>query len=213
MWEHAHCSIAEWVVLAQDGDTRAFEELVCACDGHACQVAYAMLDDVGGADEAIQAARIAAWKTLDTYDSDLSNFEDWYLGIVRNRCRRVNKKRQRARACVSLDDLEHVLITPLDQIIYAEETLARERQKGFVLGALAALPPRQADMIRAYFFEGKLQREIAKQYGCDRSTVSGNIAAGLRTLRKRLKDGFPQEWDRRRRGGAAPYTPSINLGG
>jgi len=69
---------------------------------------------------------------------------------------------------------------------YIECETRKEEYKA-LYKAISELTPRQQEMVRLYYFEGKTQLEIAEFYGIDRRTVTEAFARILSSLRKNLR--------------------------
>ncbi|MGM9661513.1 MAG: sigma-70 family RNA polymerase sigma factor [Oscillospiraceae bacterium] len=69
------------------------------------------------------------------------------------------------------------------------ETLERLR-RNLRLARERELTPRQAEMLRMHFDEGKSMRQIARELGVAASTVSRTIARAEKRLRRCLRYGF-----------------------
>ncbi|MGM9619528.1 MAG: sigma-70 family RNA polymerase sigma factor [Oscillospiraceae bacterium] len=69
------------------------------------------------------------------------------------------------------------------------ETLERLR-RNLRLARANELTPRQAELLRMHFDEGKSMRQIARELGVATSTVSRTIARAEKRLRRCLQYGF-----------------------
>ena len=158
------------------------EELLCRYDGQAYQVALNML---GGrkedASDAVQDARVSAWQNFDQVRGD---FCTWYLAIVRNACNRIYRRGQRGIDWPSLDDLDEIIATPLEQLIDRDE-------RSYLRGAIDVLPPQQSRAVRMRYLEGYSNQEVARQMGIAEDTASRHISRGLKNLKERIDNvGF-----------------------
>ena len=68
----------------------------------------------------------------------------------------------------------------------AEET--RQEQKEALHKAIKQLNPRQQEIVRLIYFEGKTQIEVANLYGVNKSAVSHSLERIYATLRKYLEE-------------------------
>ena len=153
------------------------EELLCRYDGQAYQVALNML---GGrkedASDAVQDARVSAWQNFDQVRGD---FCTWYLAIVRNACNRIYRRGQRGIDWPSLDDLDEIIATPLEQLIDRDE-------RSYLRGAIDVLPPQQSRAVRMRYLEGREYSDIAEELGASESLVRMNVSLGLKNLKERI---------------------------
>ena len=162
------------------GDEAAFSELLARHDGHAYQVALTILgDNYDDAEDALQNARSECWNGLARLNNDRGTFQAWYLGIVRNCCRQLHRRRQRWAGWMPSD--EQKVATPLTHILAIEE-------RSYLQGAVDALPPQQSRAVRLRYLEGCDYSEIATLMGLSESGVRSNIVKGLKNLRERLGD-------------------------
>ena len=157
--------------------SESIEELLCRYDGQAYQVALNML---GGrredASDAVQDARVSAWQNFDQVRGD---FCTWYLTIVRNACNRIYRRGQRGVDWPSLDDLDEIIATPLEQLIDRDE-------RSYLRGAIDVLPPQQSRVVRMHCLEGRSHTEIAGELDIAEVTVSRHLSDGLKNLRERI---------------------------
>ncbi|UYN89995.1 MAG: sigma-70 family RNA polymerase sigma factor [Anaerolineales bacterium] len=72
----------QWIRDAQAGDLDAFNRLVISYQGLAYNVAYRLLGDDAGAQDATQDAFISAYRNLHSYKG--GSFKAWLLRIVTN---------------------------------------------------------------------------------------------------------------------------------
>ena len=169
-------------IHSEGGDmaVECIEELLCRHDGQAYQLA---LDMLGGrredASDAVQDARVSAWQYLDSFDEGKGDFCTWYLSIVRNACRRIYRRGQRSVDWPSLDDLDEIIATPLDQLIDRDE-------RSYLRGAVDVLPPQQSRAVRMRYLEGLEYSEIAYEMGISEYTIRRYVSLGLKNLKERI---------------------------
>jgi RNA polymerase sigma-70 factor (ECF subfamily) len=170
---------AELVQLAQAGENVALRELFSRHDGAAFQVALNMLyDDYHNASEAVQMARIQCWKVIGK--ATPLCFKDWYLGIVRHACQRIYHQQHRTGCWMGLlDDVEPLLVSPLQQIVERE---ARSYLQGLVDG----LPELQRRCVKMKYFGGYTYPEIAEELHITKNYARVSVQRGLTLLRSRL---------------------------
>ncbi len=87
-----HRADAELVRSALAGDRAAFAELLLPEYRTAFRLAYALLQDMDEAEDAVQEAAFSAWKRIGNLREG-SSLRPWFLGIVANRCRTVKRSR------------------------------------------------------------------------------------------------------------------------
>jgi RNA polymerase sigma-70 factor (ECF subfamily) len=80
------------VRTAQSGDRAAFAELLAPEYASAFRLAYALLQSVDEAEDAVQEAAFAAWRKIASL-RDATRLRAWFLAIVANECRSVKRSR------------------------------------------------------------------------------------------------------------------------
>jgi RNA polymerase sigma-70 factor, ECF subfamily len=94
-------SQSDLVQRARPGDGDAFAELLRPEYGAAVRLAKALLHNIDEAEDAVQEAAFKAWRKLDQL-REASPLRPWFLAIVANQCRSV----QRAKWWSSRTDQE-----------------------------------------------------------------------------------------------------------
>src|SRR5262245_26113538 len=89
-------------------DLLSLEQLHAAHHRQALGLAFRMVGNLDDAEDVVQDAFLAAWRTLDTYDADRGCTRAWMLTLVRSRALDLLRKRQRRHAEPLDDDLEWV---------------------------------------------------------------------------------------------------------
>jgi len=77
---------------ARLGDQRAFTDLITEDYQSAFRLAFALLHDVNGAEDAVQEAAFKAWRKIGQLRVG-APFRPWLLGIVANECRSMARGR------------------------------------------------------------------------------------------------------------------------
>ena len=173
----------ELMQLVHRGDARAFEIVYDRHAGVAFSLAYRMTGTRVTAEEVVQEAFLALWRTNARYDRTRASVRTWILGIVHNRAidalrRGVVHDRRRA----SDEGLEERLEAPgRTEVEAARHDEARE-----VRSALETLPPAQLKVLELAYFGGFTQSEIAEMLETPIGTVKGRMRLGLAKLRSQL---------------------------
>jgi len=92
---------SEWILRAQQGDHRAFGQLVRAYQRPVYNLAYRMLGDAAAAEEAAQEAFLRAYQHLRSYQPG-RKFVNWLLSITSHYC--IDQLRQRRLSQLSLEE-------------------------------------------------------------------------------------------------------------
>jgi RNA polymerase sigma-70 factor (ECF subfamily) len=164
--------------LVKGGTAGAIDELISRYDGPAFQIALNILGgDYDDANDAVQEARIACWQNLS--QSEIRNFRDWYMQIVRNCCHKLRKRRARTADWMSLEEVEETVAGPLERIIENDEA-------SYLRGAVDALPPAQARAVRMRCLEQREYADIAAALDTTEDAIRARVKRGTRNLRERL---------------------------
>ncbi len=94
------------VARAQDGDPRAFEELITMYQGTLFRLAYRMLNVREDAEDAVQEVLTASWRGLPTlHNADA--FAGWLYRMATNHCLDVLRRRSRhPEPCIDVSGLD-----------------------------------------------------------------------------------------------------------
>jgi RNA polymerase sigma-70 factor, ECF subfamily len=173
----------ELMQLLCRGDARAFEVVYDRHGSAAFSLAYRMVGLRATAEEVVQEAFLALWRSNARYDRTRGSVRTWILGIVHNRAidalrRAMVHDRRRA----SDEGLEERFET-------GERTdaeVARRDEAREVRSALDTLPPDQLRVIELAYFGGFTHSEIASMLDEPLGTVKGRMRLGLAKMRDQL---------------------------
>jgi RNA polymerase sigma factor (sigma-70 family) len=175
------------LVRVSAGDERAFRELFARYAAVANALAFRSVRQAQVAEEIVQEAFLAVWRSPERYDGSRGSVRSWLLGTVHHRAvdavRREQAQRRRADRAAALGP--RVAEDPTEDVLSAIE-LPRERR--LVRKALAELPEQQRDVIRQMYFEGRSQSQIAERTGLPLGTVKSRTLLAMRRLRAYLGD-------------------------
>lgn len=129
------------------------------------------------ADEVAQETLLTVWHQAHRYDPDRASASAWIYTIARNK--HVDRARKRAR-------VEPEPLVP-DAPASPDLQLAVARDAHALRSALAQLPPEQAAVLRASFFEFQTQAQIAHAHGVALGTIKSRTRLGLSRLRQLLE--------------------------
>lgn len=172
--------------LVRGGDAQAFELVYDRHSSAAFSLAYRMCGRRATAEDVLQEAFLALWRSGARYDRTRGSVRNWILRIVHNRA--VDALR---RGVVRERDLYHdegVLERQPGAERTDEQALQRE-QTLEVRGILRELPREQSHVIELAYFGGFTHTEIASMLQMPIGTVKGRIRLGLAKLRVALGDG------------------------
>ena len=166
------------LALVRVGDTDAFGLLHERHASFAMGVAMAVTRDRWAAEDAVQEAFLALWRSADRYDPNLSLVTTWLAMIVR---RRAIEQLRRRRMTSELPDGDGLPIALITQDPWKE--IAQRLDRNELVGGLAKLRATQRDALTLAFFAQLTHTEVADQLGLPLGTAKSRIRAGLRALR------------------------------
>ncbi len=179
----------ELVAAAQQGDRRAFEELVDRHKQKAYYIAFDFARDREEARDLSQEAFLKAFMNLKNFDGR-SSFYTWFYRILVNLCLDYKRRQKRAPTDSFDETLEHD-VEPShqpqqprspDQQVLAGQISRRVDQ------ALAALPARQRTAFILKNHQGLSIKEIAALMETAEGTVKVHLHRAVAALRQSLAD-------------------------
>lgn len=180
MSTHAPVDDAMLVAETLAGRQEAFAEIVRRYQRPLQAAARSRVRTGSIADELVQEAFLAAFRSLRTYDSRFS-FRTWLWTILLNLCRR-HLARAEQRQPPPGPEIEPTV----DSAGPLESLLAKERAER-VATWLEALPAVQGDALRLRFFGQLKFQEVADALGCSISAAKNRVRAGLEAISDQLK--------------------------
>jgi RNA polymerase sigma-70 factor, ECF subfamily len=176
--------------LVQAGSADAFELVYDRHSGPAFSLAYRMCGRRAIAEDVLQEAFLALWRSGARYDRARGSVRNWILRIVHNRA--VDALR---RGAVRERDVFHDegAIERLEGTEHTEEQVLDQELAGEVQGVLQGLPKEQSRVIELAYFGGFTHTEIASMLQMPVGTVKGRMRLGLAKMRLALADeeGMP----------------------
>ena len=151
-------------------------------------------------EDLMQSGFIALLSALETYQPDAGAFLPWLANYLTtefyraaNGGRSIRHEHEPANRAVSIfaelsEDGETILDTipdPEDKYAAAEDLIYQEQLHEALEQALDKLPRKHAQILRAYYWQGLTQAEIARERGCAPQYVSACLRQALRALRAR----------------------------
>jgi RNA polymerase sigma-70 factor (ECF subfamily) len=173
----------ELMELVQKGEVRAFEVIFDRHASAAFSLAYRMCGRRAVAEDVVQEAFLALWRSGAGYDRARGSVRSWMLGVVHNRAvdafRRDGAKE---RHDVRDEGLAERLASP-ERTEAEVERLEDARE---VREALGELPPDQRQVIELAYFGGFTHSQIAEMLALPPGTVKGRMRLGLTKMRSAL---------------------------
>ena len=164
------------------GDEQALATLYDRYGHLAYGLALRVLRDRTLAEDAVQDAFLAAWRTAVSFDPTRGNARTWLLTLVHRRAVDVVRREERRRGD-PLDDL------PVDSGDSTDEAAEVRDERRRVQAALARLTPDQREALELAYYGGLSQSELAERLGVPLGTVKSRMFAGLGRLRDLLEAG------------------------
>ena len=162
------------IVLAQDGDKRAFELLYRRWHPKLLRFAYRLTRDPDAAQDVMQDAAVTIAKNISRLERP-SRFSAWAYTIVRRRAAdyiAIAVKQRRVKAQAGQNALPEEKLSP-------DETLSLKQ-------ALARLPEEDCLLLKLFYTDGMKGSEIA----AGMNLPLGTVKSRLFTARQKLKSTY-----------------------
>ncbi len=167
------------LALVARGDEDALATLYDRYGGIAYALALRVVRDSGLAQDAVQEAFLAAWRTAAGFDPVRGTASTWLLTLVHRRAVDIVRREQRRRS----EPLEEGALDAGGAV--DEDALIRDRRRT-IQEALARLSPDQRQALELAYYGGLTQSELAEQLGLPLGTVKSRMFAALARLRDLL---------------------------
>ena len=177
----AHLSDEALVALVARSDEVALGELYDRFGRIAYGLARRILRDDALAEDAVQEAFLAAWRSAGRFMPERSKASTWLLTLVHRRAVDLVRREERRRA-EALDEREHAAEVSSDEVVW----LRYERER--VQAALARLPDQQREAIELAYYGGFTQSELSERLGQPLGTIKSRMFTGLGRLRELLTE-------------------------
>lgn len=164
------------------GDEGALAELYDRFARVAYGLAVRVLRDPALAEDAVQDAFLAVWRTAVSFDPRRGSASTWLLTLVHRRAVDLVRREERRRT----DTLDELPVAGGDA---TDETAAIREQRRKVQTALVQLAPEQREALELAYYGGLSQSELAERLGIPLGTVKSRMFAGLGRLRDLLAEG------------------------
>lgn len=145
----------------------------------AFRLAFRILRDRALAEDAVQEAFLAVWRSADAYKRERAKPSTWILTVVHRRAVDL-VRREQSRRGEPLEVAPEPSVGPVD-----EDAVLRDRRAA-VQAALTELPGDQRQALELAYYGGLTQSELAERLGVPLGTVKSRMFAGLGRLRELL---------------------------
>jgi RNA polymerase sigma-70 factor (ECF subfamily) len=178
----AHLSDEVLLALVARSDDGALAELYDRFGRVAYGLALRIVRDEALAQDAVQDAFLAVWRSADRFLVERAKASTWILTLVHRRAVDLVRRENRRRG----DPLARAP-EPL-----SAETTEDEAAVGFerrlVQEALRSLPREQREALELAYYGGLTQSELAERLGQPLGTIKSRMFAGLTRLRDLLRE-------------------------
>jgi RNA polymerase sigma-70 factor (ECF subfamily) len=191
--------IAQLVRRAQNGEIRAFQELISAHIPQVRRFAQAFAHDEGDASDLAQEALVKVFRSIGSYRFQ-SAFSTWLYAIIRNVF--LDHARSRAgkeRALELPFDIKHVDQTrPSDQddMSRADVQIERQQERRRVWSALNQVQSEFRATLVLFDIEGLTYEEVAAIESVPLGTVKSRLSRGREQLRRLLGSSGASQSDK-----------------
>jgi len=184
----AHLSDEALVLLAARSEETALAELYDRYGRTAYGLALRIVRDRALAEDAVQEAFLALWRTSSRLVPERGKASTWILTLVHRRAVDTVRREQRRRT----ESLERAP-EPASGGVEEDAWLRLQRER--VQAALRSLPDPQREAIELAYYGGFSQSELAERLGQPLGTIKSRMFAGLSRLRELLGEpGTEMSW-------------------
>jgi RNA polymerase sigma-70 factor (ECF subfamily) len=182
--QHTHLSDEALVALVARGDEAALAELYDRVGRVAFGLAFRVLRDERHAEDAVQEAFLAVWRTAASFRAERAKASTWILTLVHRRAVDLVRREERRRTEPLADEAS----ASREAVETTEEAAWLRFERERVQAALRQLPDVQREAIELAYYGGFSQSELAERLGVPLGTIKSRMFAGLARLRELLDD-------------------------
>ena len=183
----AHLSDEALLSLVAGSDDAALGELYDRYGRIAYGVAVRVLRDEALAQDAVQDAFLAVWRSADRFLAERAKASTWLLTIVHRRAIDLVRREEIRRG----EPLEHAPEPTAAETVEEEAALGYQRR--IVQEALQQLPPEQREALELGYYGGLTQSELAERLDQPLGTIKSRMFTGLSRLRDLLAQAGLEE--------------------
>lgn len=171
------------IVGIANGDRECFHNLHERYAGLLYSTIYKVLNDHSDAEEVLQEVFFSLWRKAGQFHQSRGRPVTWLNSMARNRAiDRIRAKQRRAKLRDGFTVEQEVNPASPETISGIQAATRRDNCRA-VRSAILELTPVQREAIEMAYFEGKTQKEIARQLGEPLGTVKARIRRGLAKLK------------------------------
>jgi RNA polymerase sigma-70 factor (ECF subfamily) len=177
----AHLSDEALVALAARGDDGALAELYDRFGHVAYGLALRIVRDPTLAEDAVQDAFLAVWRSAGRFVPERAKASTWILTLVHRRAVDIVRREEPRRT-------EPLETAPQTNAGLTEDEAWLRLQRTRVQEALRRLPDQQREALELAYYGGFTQSQLADRLGEPLGTIKSRMFAGLARLRELLDD-------------------------
>jgi RNA polymerase sigma-70 factor (ECF subfamily) len=181
----AHLSDEAVVALVARSDDTALAELYDRYGRVAYGLARRIVRDEALAQDAVQEAFLAVWRTASRFVPERAKASTWILTLVHRRAVDLVRRDERRRT----DALE---LAPEPTTASADDDAWLRLRRERVQAALRQLPDPQREALELAYYGGFTQSELAERLGQPIGTIKSRMFGGLARLRELLGE---ESWE------------------
>jgi RNA polymerase sigma-70 factor, ECF subfamily len=171
------------MALVQRGDARAFEAIYDRHGSAAFSLAYRIAGSRSAAEDIVQEAFLAVWRSSVRYKPERGNLRSWLLSVVHNRAiDALRRSVVHGRNQIDAEGLEERKAAP--ELTDVEAFRRQEAQT--IRSAMEQLPSEQLRVVELAYFGGFTHSQIAEMLGEPLGTVKGRMRLALDKMRTGL---------------------------
>ena len=182
----AHLSDEALVALVARADDGALAELYDRFGHVAYGLALKVVRDPALAEDAVQDAFLAVWRSSGRFVAERAKASTWILTLVHRRAVDVVRREQPRRT-------EPLETAPQPSANMTEDEAWLRLQRTRVQDALRRLPDQQREAIELAYYGGFTQSELADRLGEPLGTIKSRMFSGLARLRELLAEPGQEE--------------------
>jgi RNA polymerase sigma factor (sigma-70 family) len=182
----AHLSDEALVALVARADDSALAELYDRFGHVAYGLALRVVRDPALAEDAVQEAFLAVWRSAARFVPERAKASTWILTVVHRRAVDIVRREEPRRA-------EPLEAAPQQSANLTEDEAWLRLQRTRVQEALRKLPDQQREALELAYFGGFTQSELADRLGEPLGTIKSRMFTGLARLRELLADTGREE--------------------
>jgi RNA polymerase sigma factor (sigma-70 family) len=182
----AHLSDEALVALVARADDSALAELYDRFGHVAYGLALRVVRDPALAEDAVQEAFLAVWRSAARFVPERAKASTWILTLVHRRAVDIVRREEPRRT-------EPLEAAPQPSANLTEDEAWLRLRRTRVQEALRRLPDQQREALELAYFGGFTQSELADRLGEPLGTIKSRMFTGLARLRELLADTGHEE--------------------